>query len=204
MHCVLRYIGLLPLISLVSLSQSLSVVAASLKGTPGSTVLLNLQLTSGGTSPASLEWTINGPMPDIQSITAAAGPAATGASKAIQCLGNTCAVYGLNANPIPNGTVAVLTVQLASSASGNLVVQLSNTSASSVSGGGLGVTATNGTVSVIGPQLSITKTHSGSFAAGQNGIYTVTVSNGVGAASTSGTVTMTETVPSGLTLVSMA
>lgn len=53
--------------------------------------------------------------------------------------------------------------------------------------------------------LSITKTHTGSFAQGQqNAAYTVTVSNGTGAGSTSGTVTVTETVPAGLTLVSMA
>ena len=53
--------------------------------------------------------------------------------------------------------------------------------------------------------LSITLTHVGNFTAGQVGAtYTVNVSNGAAAGSTSGTVTVTETVPSGLTLVSMA
>ncbi len=53
--------------------------------------------------------------------------------------------------------------------------------------------------------LSITKTHTGNFTQGQqNATYTVTVSNGANAAPTSGTVTVTEKVPSGLTLVSMA
>src|ERR1700730_3839530 len=53
--------------------------------------------------------------------------------------------------------------------------------------------------------LSITKTHTGNFTQGQNGAtYTVTVSNAAGAASTSGTVTVTETVPTGMTLVTMA
>jgi uncharacterized repeat protein (TIGR01451 family) len=55
------------------------------------------------------------------------------------------------------------------------------------------------------PLLSITKTHQGGFTQGQqNATYTVTVSNAVGAMPTSGTVTVTETVPSALTLVSMA
>jgi len=51
---------------------------------------------------------------------------------------------------------------------------------------------------------SITKSHNGSFAAGQNGAaYTISVSNS-GAGATSGTATVTDTVPSGLTLASMA
>jgi uncharacterized repeat protein (TIGR01451 family) len=54
------------------------------------------------------------------------------------------------------------------------------------------------------PVLSISKTHSGSFMQGQqNATYQVTVSNAANAGVTSGTVTVTETVPSGLTLVSM-
>ena len=56
-----------------------------------------------------------------------------------------------------------------------------------------------------GSALSIAKSHSGSFTAGQAGAaYTVTVSNATGAAATSGTVTVTETVPSGETLESMS
>ena len=55
------------------------------------------------------------------------------------------------------------------------------------------------------PALSIAKAHQGNFAqAQQNATYTITVGNGLTAAVTSGTVTVTETVPSGLTLVSMA
>jgi uncharacterized repeat protein (TIGR01451 family) len=53
--------------------------------------------------------------------------------------------------------------------------------------------------------LSISKTHSGNFTTGQqNAAYTVTVSNASGAAPSSGTVTVTDNVPSGLTLVSMS
>jgi len=53
--------------------------------------------------------------------------------------------------------------------------------------------------------LSISKVHSGNVALGQqNATYTVTVSNAANDASASGSVTVIETLPSGLALVSMA
>ena len=52
--------------------------------------------------------------------------------------------------------------------------------------------------------LTITKTHAGNFTQGQSGVYTVIVSNAAGAAFTSGLVTVSETIPSGLTRVSMS
>ena len=55
------------------------------------------------------------------------------------------------------------------------------------------------------PALSIRKNHTGNFGQGQQGAtYSVTVSIPAGAPVTSGTVTVTETVPAGETLVSMA
>ena len=75
----------------------------------------------------------------------------------------------------------------------------------SVAGGGsASASATDSTVINLGPALSITKTHTGNFLQGQNGAtYTLTVSNGTGAASTNSTATVTEAVPAGMTLVSM-
>lgn len=53
--------------------------------------------------------------------------------------------------------------------------------------------------------LSVTTTHAGSFEQGQRGAtYSVTVSNGRLASPSSGAVTLTEVMPSGLALVSMA
>ena len=84
----------------------------------------------------------------------------------------------------------------------------SGTNMVSVSGGGsAGANATDSTTVLTAsqPSLSITKTHTGNFAQGQqSATYTVTVSNNNAAATTNGTVTVTETVPAGLALVSMA
>jgi hypothetical protein len=67
------------------------------------------------------------------------------------------------------------------------------------------VTVTFASGSATPPTLGITKSHTGNFTQGQQGAtYAVTVSNGAGAGPTSGTVTVTDTVPAGLTLVSMA
>jgi uncharacterized repeat protein (TIGR01451 family) len=54
------------------------------------------------------------------------------------------------------------------------------------------------------PVLSVAQSHMGNFTQGQTGAYTVTVSNQMGAGPTRGTVTVTETLPGGLSLVSMA
>jgi uncharacterized repeat protein (TIGR01451 family) len=54
------------------------------------------------------------------------------------------------------------------------------------------------------PALSIAAYHAGNFIQGQSGTYTITVSNAVAAAPTSGAVTVTENLPAGLSLVSMA
>ena len=51
------------------------------------------------------------------------------------------------------------------------------------------------------PDLLINKTHAGNFTVGVNGTYTLTVTNG-GSASTSGTYTVTDNLPTGLTVAS--
>ena len=76
----------------------------------------------------------------------------------------------------------------------------------SVGGGGSVTASTTDSTSITAnpPVLSITESHTGNFAQNQvNALYTVTVSNGASAGPTSGTVTVTENMPSGLTLVSM-
>jgi uncharacterized repeat protein (TIGR01451 family) len=96
----------------------------------------------------------------------------------------------LSGTPSATGTFT-FTASVADSASGTATESLTLTVSPAASAGA--------------PQLSIVSSHTGSFAQGQNGdTYTVTVSNAASAGATSGTVTVTESLPSGLTLISMA
>jgi uncharacterized repeat protein (TIGR01451 family) len=64
---------------------------------------------------------------------------------------------------------------------------------------GLGGVSIKAKAALSVPDLTVSKTHSGSFVRGQTGaIYTITVTNSGGAA-TAGTVTMTDTLPAALT-----
>jgi uncharacterized repeat protein (TIGR01451 family) len=90
-----------------------------------------------------------------------------------------------------------LTVNVAS----NAPTSVTNTAA--VSGGGEINTANNTASDVTAvtalPDLTVTKTHAGSFTQGQTGAsYTLTARN-VGSAATTGTVTVSDTLPAGLT-----
>ena len=95
-----------------------------------------------------------------------------------------------------------LTVNVASNAPASV------TNIVTVSGGGelntANDTASDPTTIVQVADLTITKTHSGSFTQGQSGAtYVLTIPN-VGPGPTSGTVTVTDTLPAGLTATAMA
>jgi uncharacterized repeat protein (TIGR01451 family) len=74
-----------------------------------------------------------------------------------------------------------------------------------VSGGGAPGSSSEDVVFVgpPGPTLEIAATHSGPFVIGEQETYTIVVGNQASAATTNGTVTVTDTLPSGLNLVSM-
>jgi uncharacterized repeat protein (TIGR01451 family) len=64
-------------------------------------------------------------------------------------------------------------------------------------------TASDPTTIVHAPDLTVKKTHTGSFTPGQNGVYTITVGN-VGTGPTSGTVSVVDNLPAGMSPVSMS
>ncbi|MBZ0248650.1 MAG: DUF11 domain-containing protein, partial [Burkholderiales bacterium] len=55
---------------------------------------------------------------------------------------------------------------------------------------------------ILAPDLTLAKSHAGNFTVGVNGTYSLTVSNGAGSLATSGTVTVVDTLPAGLSFVS--
>ena len=104
------------------------------------------------------------------------------------------------------GAASYPPIQVTVSVAGNAAASVTNTAV--VSGGGetntANDTATDPTTinaSGTGPNLTMTLTHSGNFTVGTNGTYNFQVSN-IGTSATTGTITVTFTLPTGLTFVS--
>jgi uncharacterized repeat protein (TIGR01451 family) len=101
----------------------------------------------------------------------------------------------LSGGTIPAGASCTFSVSVTATAAGNHV---NTTGAVSATNGGTGNTAT-ASINVQTPNLTITSTHSGNFYQGQTAAtYTLTVTN-TGAGPTGGVVTVTDTLPPGLT-----
>jgi uncharacterized repeat protein (TIGR01451 family) len=147
----------------------------------------------------------SGPVPTVGPVHVDEAPPAGLTLVSMAGTGWTCA--GLHCNrsdPLPSGasypdiTVTVNVLATATSPQVNMV---------NAGGGGAGTVMASDSTTIIPagvPNLSITKTHTGTFTRGQNGTYTVNVANASGAGATTGTMTVTETLPPGVTLVSMA
>ena len=165
----------------VSSSGSLNVSLASLS-VSCSPPVLSFVFSPGGAAPADETCAI-ATTPGGLGLAVASGVSWLSAGLSAQA---SPAVLTVSANPagLAGGTYgSVVTVTASGGATAGLPVTLTVNSA---------------------PSLRIAKTHSGDFAQGQsNALYTVTVSNSMGSSATSGAVTVTEQLPTGLTLVSM-
>jgi uncharacterized repeat protein (TIGR01451 family) len=162
------------------------------QGQQGATYTVTV--SNSGTGATSAAVTLTDTVPSGMTLVSMAGTGWT-------CSSNSCTRSDALATSSSYPAVTV-TVNISASATSPLVNQVS------VSGGG-SVAATANDSTTINPSnqpvLTITKTHQGNFALSQqNATYTVMVSDAANAPSTAGTVTVTDTIPSGLTLVSMA
>lgn len=139
---------------------------SSASGVPGEPVTLNISLDTGylGKS-AGLQWTLDLPTSEVASFTTVVGPAAATALKSLYCAGQTCLLAGINSNPLGNGVVAVVTLMLSPTATGNLVIQLSNPVEALLDGSGGAISAANGIISVGTISLAITPTAANLYAA---------------------------------------
>ena len=130
-----------------SMAQTVTLSVSSANAAPGSTVSLNLSLSSSGTQPAALQWTLIPPT-GVQSVTSTIGAAASSAGKSISCANNICVVSAINTTPISDGVVAVLSITLSATASGSVPIQISGAVAASATGAYLPVTVSGGTITV--------------------------------------------------------
>ncbi|HYL76326.1 MAG TPA: Ig-like domain repeat protein [Bryobacteraceae bacterium] len=119
--------------------------------------------------------------------------------------GNVTAVAGsstvtLAGGTIPTSATCSFAVNVTAVTPGN---QVNTTGTVSATNGGTGNTAT-ASINVLAPDVTIVKSHTGNFFQGQTGAaYSITVNN-IGPGPTAGTVTVTDTLPAGLTATAMA
>jgi hypothetical protein len=86
----------------------------------------------------------------------------------------------------------------------NVATNASSSLSNSVQVSGAGVTTTSGNDTITvdpAPALAVSKTHTGTFAQGQNAQWNIAVSNTKTGSLTGGTVTVSDTLPTGYTLV---
>jgi uncharacterized repeat protein (TIGR01451 family) len=117
------------------------------------------------------------------------------------CGGTATAAAGSGLVSLSGGTISpsascTLSANVTGVAAGT---QNNTTGAVTSTEGGTGATSNTATLIVSAPDLTVTKTHAANFRQGQTGAaYTITVTNS-GSADTTGTVTVTDTLPAGLT-----
>ena len=135
----------------VSLGSTSSLAVSSAQASAGSVVNLTISLSSAYLGQdEGLQWTLNVP-PEVTSVVTVAGDAANAAGKTLYCANQICLLTGMNTTPIGNGAVAVISLTLSSSASGNLPIQLSNPVEALADGTGGAISATSGVVSITPP-----------------------------------------------------
>jgi uncharacterized repeat protein (TIGR01451 family) len=106
----------------------------------------------------------------------------------------------LSGGAIAPSAVCTFSVNVTGTSAGN---QVNTTGVVSASNGGTGNTAT-ASINVLAPDLTIAKSHAGIFFQGQAGAtYNLTVNN-IGAGPTAGTITVTDTLPPGISATALA
>src|SRR5579872_3616332 len=161
----------------------------------GQTGTYTISVGNSGTGPTSATVTVADSLPIGLTLVSLGGTGWSCTNASLACTRSDVLAAGATYPPI---TITV-------TAATNAPAQVTNSA--SVTGGGDPAaphTANDPTVIATGPMLSLVKTHTGSFAQGQTGAaYTLTVTN-AGGSPTSGTVTVADVLPAGLTATAMS
>jgi len=178
-------------VSALSATATFAIASSATTGARNVTVM-----TTGGTSGAAT-FTVNLAAPTLSNLIPATGGQGSNVSVA---LGGTGFAVGMTVNAGAGITVSNVNVASAASATATFGVAASATvGARSVTVTVSGQTSNSFTFNVVSafPDLAITSTHAANFGVGFNEAYTIRVNN-VGAASTTGAITVTDTLPPGL------
>jgi uncharacterized repeat protein (TIGR01451 family) len=158
-----------------------------------------LSVTNAGTAPTIGTITLVDTLPANVAFTSTTGAGWSCATTGVVATGQV--VTCTNAGPIPVGGTSTLqvtaTAQAAAIGTATNVARVSTPGESNLANN----RATDPTPVVGVPDLAVFKSHSGAFVTGQTATYTILVQN-VGSAATSATITVTDTLPAGLTFAS--
>ncbi|HEX3743118.1 MAG TPA: hypothetical protein VHW09_04290 [Bryobacteraceae bacterium] len=164
---------------------------------PGQTGAYTLTATNSGTGSTNGTVTVSDVLPEAFTAQSVVGDGWNCAQPAGPCSRNDSLAAGKSYADL------TLTVSVADNAPAS-VSNIAQVSADGAANSVNAVASDSTGIAALPASLSIQKTHSGNFVQGQAGAtYQVVVSNAAGAGSTSGTVTVTETVPTGMTLAAM-
>ena len=124
------------------------------------------------------------------------------------CAGTVTAVANTTTLVLTGGTIPAngncqITVKVTSASAGSYTNTIAAGGLTTTNGGSNAALTNAILVAALASDLQLTKTHSGNFTVGVNAVYTLTVNNAGSAAST-GTITVTDTLPAGLAFVSAA
>src|SRR5690349_8662568 len=118
-------------------------------GVSGSTASLTLNLASGGSPPAGIQWTMTYPSGSIVSVNAQSVAAGKTTSCAATASAFTCLLVGQNSNLIADGAVATVSVTLAAGVP-SATIGLTNTIGAALDGTFLPLTGTGATITASG------------------------------------------------------
>jgi hypothetical protein len=140
---------------------TLALASGSGSASMGSTVPLDLTLSTSGCAVASLQWSFVYPSADLTIAAVVNGPETTAASKTTACALRAddagvssatynCILYGVNTTTIGDGVVVTANFQIAtSSPDPSADIQLTAVLSASPMGDGIAVTATGGTIAIL-------------------------------------------------------
>jgi uncharacterized repeat protein (TIGR01451 family) len=156
--------------------------------TNGAAIAYTLTVSNAGPSAATAV-TVNDKLPaDLTFVSSTPSAGTYDAATGVWTVGT------VNAN-----SSATLIIRSTYSATGNALTNLASVSSAVADPNNVNNVATV-TLPNAGPDLTIAKSHNGNFVIGNQGVFNLLVTN-IGGAATTGTVTLTDTLPAGLTPV---
>jgi mucin-19 len=109
---------------------------------------------------------------------------------------------GLSGGTVPANGSCQITVQVTATAGGNYTNTIGAGALTTTNGGSNASSTAAQLTATVAPDLQISKIGPANFVQGSNGTYQLTANNTLGSAATTGTITVTDVLPAGLTYVS--